>query len=40
MPAAVNEAFWAGVLEYVQAPDSLDSVLQDIQSVAEGAYQQ
>lgn len=40
MPAAVNEAFWAGTLEYVQSPDQLDAILQNIEAVAEDAYQE
>ncbi len=38
MPAAVNDAFWGGILDYVQDPGSLDSVLQSIEAVAVDAY--
>jgi alpha-glucoside transport system substrate-binding protein len=38
MPEAVNNAFWSGILNYVSDPESLDSVLENIESVAEGAY--
>jgi alpha-glucoside transport system substrate-binding protein len=40
MPAAVQEAFLGGILEFVPNPDGLDSILQNIESVAEGAYQE
>ncbi|MFP4343978.1 MAG: ABC transporter substrate-binding protein [Anaerolineales bacterium] len=38
MPSAVNDAFWSGILEYVENPDQLDSILQNIESVAEENY--
>jgi alpha-glucoside transport system substrate-binding protein len=38
MPEAVNNAFWSGILNYVSDPGSLDTILQDIESTAEGAY--
>ncbi|MBE0477281.1 MAG: carbohydrate ABC transporter substrate-binding protein [Coriobacteriia bacterium] len=38
MPAEVQSAFWQGVLDYVQNPGNLDSILQRIESVAEDAY--
>jgi alpha-glucoside transport system substrate-binding protein len=38
MPEAVNNAFWSGILNYVSNPGALDSILQDIESTAEGAY--
>ncbi len=38
MPAAVNEAFWSGTLEYIQNPDELEQILQDIEAVAEESY--
>jgi alpha-glucoside transport system substrate-binding protein len=40
MPAEVQQAFWRGVLEYVQNPGNLDSTLQNIEDVASGAYDQ
>lgn len=38
MPSAVNDAFWAGVLDYVENPDNLDQILEDIEATAEEAY--
>ena len=38
MPAAVNDAFWAGVLDYVENPDNLDQILEDIEATAQEAY--
>ncbi len=38
MPAPVENAFWAGVLNYLQNPDQLDSILQNIESVAVANY--
>jgi alpha-glucoside transport system substrate-binding protein len=37
-PAEMNEAFFEGILNYVQDPDSLDSVLEELDSVQESAY--
>mgnify|MGYP001071348177 CR=1 FL=1 len=34
MSSAVNEAFWAGALNYVENPDNLDQILQNIEDVA------
>ena len=39
MPAAVQTAWWAGVLSYLQDPSRLDSILSDIEAVAVTAYQ-
>lgn len=39
MPAEVQNAYFAGVLEYLQNPDNLDTILENIESVAAGAYQ-
>lgn len=39
MPEAVNNAFWAGILEYVSNPGNLDAILENIESVAADAYQ-
>jgi alpha-glucoside transport system substrate-binding protein len=39
MPSAVQTAWWAGVVSYLQDPTSLDTVLANIQSVADTAYQ-
>jgi alpha-glucoside transport system substrate-binding protein len=38
MPAAVQTAWWAGVLSYLQDPTQLDSILADIESTAQTAY--
>lgn len=37
-PAEMNEAFFEGILNYVQNPDDLDSVLEELDSVQESAY--
>lgn len=38
MPEAMNNAFWQGILNYVQNPDSLDSVLEELDRVQQDAY--
>ncbi|MFC1976698.1 ABC transporter substrate-binding protein [Chloroflexota bacterium] len=38
MPSAVQKAFWEGTLAYLQNPDQLDSILQDIEARAKDAY--
>jgi alpha-glucoside transport system substrate-binding protein len=38
MPAAVQTAWWAGVLAYLQNPSQLDSILANIESIAQTAY--
>ena len=38
MPEAVNSAFWKGTLDYVQAPQRLDEILQTIERTAQEAY--
>jgi len=38
MPAQIQQAFYTGVLNYVSSPNTLDSVLQQIQSVSQGYY--
>ncbi len=38
IPSAVQTAWWAGVLSYLQNPSQLDSILADIESVAVTAY--
>jgi alpha-glucoside transport system substrate-binding protein len=40
MPQAVQEAFNAGVLQFVQDPGSLQSILEDIESAAQEAGEQ
>ena len=39
MPAEVQTAYFAGVLDYLQNPGNLDSILANIESVAVTAYQ-
>jgi D-xylose ABC transporter substrate-binding protein len=39
MPEAMNAAFWKAILDYVQSPDTLDSILQNLDSVQADAYQ-
>lgn len=38
MPAPVENAYWAAVLSYLQNPDQLDSILQNVESVAVANY--
>jgi alpha-glucoside transport system substrate-binding protein len=38
MPEAMNNAFWQAILSYVQDPTSLDSILQNLDSVQASAY--
>ncbi len=38
LPSAVQTAWWAGVLSYLQNPSQLDSILANIESVAKTAY--
>jgi alpha-glucoside transport system substrate-binding protein len=38
MPAAVQTAWWAGVLAYLNNPTQLDSILANIESTAQTAY--
>ena len=40
MPAAMNEAFFGAVLDYVQGPENLDSILADLDTVQAEAYSQ
>lgn len=39
MPGAMNEAFFEGILGYVQNPGNLDSILGNLDSVQETAYE-
>lgn len=39
MPAEVQNAYFQGILAYLQNPEQLDSILANIESVAESAYQ-
>jgi alpha-glucoside transport system substrate-binding protein len=34
MPPPVQNAFWAGILAYLQNPDDLDDILDDIEAIA------
>jgi alpha-glucoside transport system substrate-binding protein len=38
MPEAMNSAFWQSILNYVQNPQNLDSILQNLDSVQQSAY--
>lgn len=38
MPSQMNEAFWGAVLDYVQNPGDLDTILGELDSVQESAY--
>ena len=38
MPAAMENAYWAGVLTYIQHPTQLDSVLSSLESTAMQTY--
>jgi alpha-glucoside transport system substrate-binding protein len=38
MPTAVNDAFWSGILDYVENPANLDGILQTIEATASEAY--
>ena len=38
MPDQMNQAFWGAVLDAVQNPDNLDSILEDLDGVQEEAY--
>ena len=38
MPEAVNNAFWAGIMDFVSQPDTLNSILESIESAAQDAY--
>lgn len=40
MPEAMNNAFWQGILDFVQNPDNLDSILQRLDTVQADAYSQ
>jgi alpha-glucoside transport system substrate-binding protein len=40
MPEAMNNAFWQAILNYVQDPTQLDSILQNLDSVQADAYSQ
>jgi alpha-glucoside transport system substrate-binding protein len=40
MPTDMNNAFWSGIVEYVNKPDQLDSILANLDKVQADAYAQ
>lgn len=38
MPAAMNEAFWKAILNYIQNPAQLDQILANLEAVRKTAY--
>ena len=38
MPEAMNNAFWKAILDYVQNPGNLDSILANLVTVQKDAY--
>jgi alpha-glucoside transport system substrate-binding protein len=40
MPNAMQSAFYTAILDYIQTPGNLDSILQQLDSVQQSAYQQ
>jgi len=38
MPEAVNAAFWKSTLDYIRTPSRLDTILQNLERVAQEAY--
>jgi alpha-glucoside transport system substrate-binding protein len=38
MPIAVNDAFWGGALQFIQNPDNLPTILENIEQTAQEAY--
>ncbi len=38
MPDAMNKAFWKAILDYVQNPNSLDSILTNLDNVQKSSY--
>jgi alpha-glucoside transport system substrate-binding protein len=38
MPTAMEDAYWKGMLSYIQNPSSLDSILSSLESTAMSAY--
>ena len=39
MPAELQNAYFSGILEYLQNPGDLDAILANIETIAAGAYQ-
>jgi alpha-glucoside transport system substrate-binding protein len=40
MPETMNNAFWKAILDYVQTPSNLDSILQQLDTTRASAYKQ
>jgi len=40
MPNAMQSAFYTAIVDYIQNPSSLDSILQNLDSVQQSAYNQ
>jgi alpha-glucoside transport system substrate-binding protein len=40
MPQEMNAAFWTGIVDYVNDPSQLDSILAELDDVQSGAYSQ
>jgi alpha-glucoside transport system substrate-binding protein len=38
MPSAMENAYWGGVLTYIEHPNQLDSILSSLESTAMQAY--
>lgn len=38
MPEAMNNAFWAAILQYIQTPGDLDTILMGLDTTQESAY--
>jgi alpha-glucoside transport system substrate-binding protein len=38
MPVAMNDAFWKGILDYVNDPSQLDSILASLDETQTSAY--
>ncbi len=38
MPGEMNNAFWGGVMEFVEDPTRLDSILQNLERVRSEVY--
>ncbi|MBO0782343.1 MAG: carbohydrate ABC transporter substrate-binding protein [Ktedonobacteraceae bacterium] len=39
VPSSLQSAYWKGLLQYIQHPDQLDSILSSLESSAKSAYQ-
>jgi hypothetical protein len=38
MPGEMNNAFWTAVMNYVENPSDLDSILEQLEKVRQEAY--